>query len=330
MEVSMRHINVGLLGMGNIGTGTYKTLEMNKECIARNTGLDITISRILEKDVLRERDVTVDMSQFTQNPDDVLNDPSIGIVIELLGGIEPATSFMLAALRNGKHVVTANKAAVAKNYSQLMKTARDNGVMIRFEAAVGGGIPILNALTSQLLSNKCMEILGILNGTTNYILTQMAQNGLAYEDALKDAQAKGFAEADPTADVEGHDVANKLSILISMSFGERIPPEDIPTVGITGISMADIEKASAEGKKIKLIAQAKRKEGGGVECSVGPMAIPADSPLAGVNNEFNAIYIVGNAVGELMFYGKGAGPLPTGSAVMGDVIEIGLTSAMFR
>jgi homoserine dehydrogenase len=202
--------------------------------------------------------------------------------------------------------------------------------MLRFEAAVGGGIPILNALTSQLLSNECMEILGILNGTTNYILTQMAQNGLAYDDALKDAQLKGFAEADPTADVEGHDVANKLSILVSMAFGERIPPEDIPTTGITGISMADIEKAAAEGNKLKLIAKATRKDGGGVECSVGPMAIPADSPLAGVNNEFNAIYIIGNAVGELMFYGKGAGALPTGSAVMGDVIEIGLTSSRFR
>jgi homoserine dehydrogenase len=317
----MKQINVGLLGMGNIGTGSYKTLEMNKERITQNTGLDIVISRILEKDVLRERDVTVDPAQFTQNPDDVLCDPEISIVIELLGGIEPATGFMLTAMKNGKHVVTANKAAVAANYDLLMDTAKENGVLFRFEAAVGGGIPILNALTSPLLANEYIKILGILNGTTNYILTQMAENGLAYETALKDAQQKGFAEADPTADVEGHDVANKLSILISLVFGKRVPPEAIPTVGITGVSMSDIENAKSEGSRIKLIARAEKKNGE-IEYSVGPVSVTADSPLAWVNNEFNAVYVEGTPVGELMFYGKGAGSLPTGSAIMGDVIEI--------
>ncbi|MDR1571553.1 MAG: homoserine dehydrogenase [Clostridiales Family XIII bacterium] len=314
-------VNVGLLGMGNIGTGAYKTLEMNRRLIEENTGLDISIPKILEKDTGRKRDVTVLPEQFTQRPDDILKDPDISIVIELLGGIEPATGFMLAAMENGKHVVTANKAALAANYDRLVGAAKANGVMLRFEASVGGGIPILNALTTALLANEFVEIQGILNGTTNYILTQMAEGGLSYGDALKAAQGKGFAEADPTEDVEGHDVANKLSILISLIFGRRIPPQDIPTEGITGISMDDIARAAAEDSKIKLIAVAHR-DGAGIEYSVKPAFVKNSHPLAGVNNEFNAIFVKGNAVGELMFYGRGAGPLPTGSAVMGDVIEI--------
>jgi homoserine dehydrogenase len=320
-EREMKQIKIGLLGMGNIGTGTYKTLEMNKERIAENIGVELVIPKILEVDLTRKRDVTVVPEQFTQEPADILQAPDIDIVIELLGGIEPATSFMLTAMQNGKHVVTANKAAIAANYDRLLYAARANRVMFRFEASVGGGIPILNALTTALLANEYEEIRGILNGTTNYILTQMEENGLPYDRALKAAQDLGFAEADPTADVEGHDVANKLSILISLAFGKRVPPEDIPTVGITGLTMRDIEKATADGGKLKLIALA-RKQGDGIEYSVGPTFVPNDHPLAGVKSEFNAIFVKGNAVGELMFYGKGAGPLPTGSAVMGDVIEI--------
>jgi homoserine dehydrogenase len=317
----MKQIKIGLLGMGNIGTGTYKTLEMNRARIAAGTGVELAITRILEKDLERERDVSVAPEQFTQDPADILQAPDIDIVIELLGGIEPATNFMLTAMQNGKHVVTANKAAVAANYDRLWGAARANRVMFRFEASVGGGIPILNALTTALLANEYEEIRGILNGTTNYILTQMEENGLSYDLALKEAQARGFAEADPTADVEGHDVANKLSILISLAFGKRVPPENIPTVGITGLTMRDIEKAAADGGKLKLIALA-RKKGDEIEYSVRPAFVANDHPLAGVRNEFNAIFVKGNAVGELMFYGKGAGPLPTGSAVMGDVIEI--------
>ncbi|MDR2295815.1 MAG: homoserine dehydrogenase [Clostridiales Family XIII bacterium] len=317
----MKRIRIGLLGMGNIGTGTYKTLEMNGARIAARTGVELAITRILEKDLARKRDVTVAPEQFTQDPADILAAPDIDIVIELLGGIEPATAFMLTAMQNGKHVVTANKAAVAANYDKLLNTARANRVMFRFEASVGGGIPILNALRTALLANEYEEIRGILNGTTNYILTQMAEGGLSYDRALKSAQEQGFAEADPTADVEGHDVANKLSILISLAFGKRVPPEAIPTVGITGITMRDIEKAAAEGGKLKLIALA-RREGDDIAYSVGPAFVANDHPLAGVSNEFNAIFVKGNAVGELMFYGRGAGPLPTGSAVLGDVTEI--------
>ncbi|MDD4564184.1 MAG: homoserine dehydrogenase [Eubacteriales bacterium] len=317
----MNAIKIGLLGLGNIGTGTYKTLEMNRKQIEANTGLSIEIVKILEKDVGRKRDISVSHDQFTQNPDDILLDPSIDIVIELLGGIEPASGFMLKALENKKHVVTANKAAVAANFDDFMDAAKRNHVMFRYEASVGGGIPILNALTTALLANKFEEILGIVNGTTNYILTQMTEYGLDYADVLKVAQEKGFAEADPTADVEGIDVANKLSILISLVFGIRVTTNEIPTEGITKISKDDIALADKFGYKIKLLATAK-KVGDQLEAHVQPAFVPKDHPLAAVSNEFNAIFVTGNAVDDLMFYGKGAGPLPTGSAVMGDVIEI--------
>ncbi len=315
-------VKIGLMGFGNIGVGTYKTLEMNRDTIRSNTGLDFDITRILEKDVHRKRDVIVEPDKFTQDPDDLLLDPSISIVIELLGGINPATKFMLAAMENGKHVVTANKAAVAANFDELRAAAEKNNVMFRYEASVGGGIPILTSITDALAANEFIEIMGILNGTTNYILSQMTDFGIEYDDVLKIAQEKGFAEANPEADVEGIDVANKLSILISLVFGMRMHPDQIPTTGITEITMEDIAKATESGHKIKLVGSAKF-ENDKLICDVKPTLIPYSHPLAEVNNEFNAVFIKGNAVGDLMFYGKGAGALPTGSAVMGDVIQIG-------
>lgn len=320
----MKSIHIGLLGLGNIGTGSYKTLEMNHDLIAKRSGIDLSITKILEKDVDRKRDITVSPEQFAQEPMEIFTDPSIAIVIELLGGIEPATSFMLEAMRSGKHVVTANKAAVAANYEALTSCAKEHGVKFLFEASVGGGIPILNALITVLQANEFVEVLGILNGTTNYILTKMSEDGLPYEEVLADAQAKGFAEADPTADVEGIDVANKLSILISLVFGEYIAPTKIPREGITRITAADLKKAEENGNTIKLIAKASR-ENGALSYRVAPLELPLSHPLAGVRNEFNAIFVRGNAVDELMFYGKGAGPLPTGSAIMGDVLEIAKT-----
>ncbi len=317
----MKTINIGLLGLGNIGTGSYKTLEMNRKVIEKNSGLDLQITRILERDVDRDRGIDVPMEKFTQNPDDIFKDPEISIVIELLGGIEPATSFMISAMENGKHVVTANKAAVAASFDKLMSTAEENGVQFKFEASVGGGIPILHPLTTVLRANDFSEIMGIVNGTTNYVLTQMTDHGFDYDSVLKTAQEKGFAEADPTADVEGIDVANKLSILMALSFDKYVPPTEIPTEGITKITPADIEAARVKGCKIKLVAYAKR-DGDTIDYGVKPMELPLSHPLASVSDEFNAIFVVGNAVGELMFYGKGAGPLPTGSAVMGDVLEI--------
>lgn len=317
----MKTVKIGLLGLGNIGTGTYKTLEMNRSEIESAAECKVEITKILEKDVDRKRDITVAPEQFTQDPDTIFQDPDIDIVVELLGGIEPASSFMLSAMKNGKHVVTANKAAVAANFDLLTSTAKENGVEFRFEASVAGGIPILNAITSVLCANKFEEVLGILNGTTNYILTQMTEYGLEYDDVLKTAQEKGFAEADPTADVEGIDVANKLSILMALAFDTYVAPEDIPTEGITKITKDDIAAAAAKDCKIKLIATA-RKTKDGLEYHVKPVELPNTHPLAGINNEFNAVFVQGNAVDELMFYGKGAGPLPTGSAVMGDVLEI--------
>ena len=316
----MKTIKIGLLGMGNIGTGTYKTLEMNRAEVESTLGTKVEIVKILEKDVDRDRGIEVDKSKFTQDPDVIFNDPEIDIVIELLGGIEPASSFMLKAMENGKHVVTANKAAVAANYHKLMETAKANNIIFKFEASVGGGIPILGTLTGPLRANKFEEVMGILNGTTNYILHMMTKEGWSYEEALKDAQALGFAEADPTADVEGIDAANKLSILMALMFDHYVPPTEIPTTGIT-----EIEEARSNKCKIKLIAHAKKEEDGSIFYEVRPMYISETHPLANINKEFNAVFVKGNAVDDLMFYGKGAGPLPTGSAVMGDVIEIART-----
>lgn len=321
----MKTIKIGLLGLGNIGTGTYKTLEMNREEIEATLGTKVDIVKILEKDIDRDRGIAVDREKFTSDPDSIFKDPEIDIVIELLGGIEPATTFMLSAMENGKHVVTANKAAVAANYSKLMETAKANNIMFRFEASVGGGIPILGTLTGPLRANKFEEVMGILNGTTNYILTMMTKEGLEYETALKDAQDQGFAEADPTADVEGIDAANKLSILMALMFDKYVAPQDIPTTGITEITKEKIDEARENGCKIKLIAHAKKTETGDIEYEVRPMYISATHPLANINKEFNAVFIKGNAVDDLMFYGKGAYPLPTGSAIMGDVIDISKT-----
>lgn len=318
----MKEIKIGLLGLGNIGTGTYKSLEMNRELIEKELGAKVNITKILEKDIDRKRDISVTREQFVSDPDEIFKDPEIDIVIELLGGIEPAATLMETAMKNGKHVVTANKAAVAANYPRLTKAAEDNNVQFRFEASVGGGIPVLTALDGPVRSNKYTEVLGIVNGTTNYILYMMSEEGLDYETALKDAQAKGFAEADPTADVEGIDAANKLSILMALMFDKYVKPGDIPTTGITHIDKAKIEEAKAQDCVIKLIAHATLRDDGELDYEVRPTFIKNYHPLAGVLKEFNAVYIKGNLVGKLMFYGPGAGPLPTGSAVMGDVMEI--------
>ena len=318
----MKRINIGLLGLGNIGGGTYQVLELNRGHIEKVTGLDLRITRILEIDTDRDRGFTVPPGIFTQDPEAIFGDPGIDIVIELLGGIEPATSFMTGAMKAGKSVVTANKAAIAANYELLTGTAADSGVEFRFEASVGGAIPLIGAITEHLCANEFTELLGIMNGTTNYILTKMGEEGRDYDDVLKEAQELGFAEPDPTADVEGHDVANKLSILMSLAFGMRVRPEDIPTTGITEITKQELDEAAAEGCVIKLLMGAHSAEGG-AECFVKPTRLDKDHPLAGVRNEFNALFLKGNATGDLMLYGKGAGPFPTASAVLGDVIAIG-------
>jgi len=317
----MKTAKIGLLGFGNVGGGTYKILTDNKEIIEERIGVSPEVVKILARSKNKKRFVDAPTSLMTEDPDDILNCEDIDIVVEMLGGIEPATSFMLQAMKNGKHVISANKAAIAANYDELVKTAKENNVEFLFEASVAGGIPVLTAITNALQANKFVEVMGILNGTTNYILTKMTEEGLAYADVLKDAQEKGFAEADPTADVEGIDAANKLSILMALCFDKYVAPNQIPTTGISKITSDDIKAASDAGKKIKLIGKAVLKDGE-VEYSVQPLELDASHPLAGVSNEFNAVYITGDMVGELMFYGRGAGPLPTGSAVCGDILSI--------
>ena len=314
----MKTLKVGILGLGTVGGGTYTILTENKAVIEKRTGCSIEVVRILD----RFKKPGVPEYLYTEDPDEVIAGKDIDLVVETLGGIEPACSFMLQAMEHGKHVVTANKAAVAANYQKLVETAAKNHVQFLYEASVGGGIPVLTSMQNELQGNNFLEVMGIVNGTTNYILTKMTEEGADYADVLKDAQAKGFAEADPTADVEGIDVANKLSILIALAFDKYIAPTDIPTTGISKITKADIEAAAAEGCKLKLIAHAKLKEDGTVEASVAPEKIPFAHPLAGVSNEFNAVYITGDMVDELMFYGKGAGALPTGSAIVGDIIKV--------
>lgn len=318
----MKKINIGLLGLGNIGTGTYKVLEINRKQIEEATGATVEITKILEKDIDRPRDITVPRERFVSDPEEIFSDPDIDIVIELLGGVEPAATMIESALNSGKHVVTANKAAVAANYHRLMDAASSHGVTLRFEASVGGGIPVLTPLTSCLRANQFTRVLGIVNGTTNYILDKMTTEGLPYDEVLKDAQDKGFAEADPTADVEGIDAANKLSILMALMFDHYVHPDDIPTKGITAVTEDDIVAAREKGRVIKLIACAEKAEDGSIKYEVCPMDLEETHPLSGVRNEYNAVFVEGNVVGSLMFYGPGAGPLPTGSAVMGDVIEI--------
>ena len=317
----MKTAKIGLLGFGNVGGGTYKILTDNKELIEKRIGVSPEVVKILQRNKNKKRFVDADEKLLTEDPDEILNNDEIDIVVEMLGGIEPATSFMLQAMENGKHVISANKAAIAANYDKLVNTAKKNNVEFLFEASVAGGIPVLTAITNALAANNYVEVMGILNGTTNYILTKMTEEGLPYDEVLKDAQAKGFAEADPTADVEGIDAANKLSILMALCFDKYVAPTDIPTTGITKISANDIKAADEAGKKIKLIGKASI-ENGEVTYSVQPVELDMTHPLAGVSNEFNAVYITGDMAGELMFYGRGAGPLPTGSAVCGDILSI--------
>lgn len=318
----MKTFNVGILGFGTVGGGTYDILTKNKELIEKRTGVSYNVSKILVRNEKNIKLHNVPDGTATRDVNEIIKNKDIDIVVEAIGGIEPATTWMIEALENGKNVVTPNKAAAAENFEKLNETAEKNGVQIRFEACVGGGIPALTAITEPLSGNRFTEVMGILNGTTNYILSRMGDEGLPYEEVLKDAQEKGFAEADPTADVEGIDCANKLSILIALAFGKHVPPAEIPTEGITGITMDDISKAAASGNKIKLISVAKIDDNGKIECEVKPTEIPLTHPLAGVNNEFNAVYVTGDAVDKVMLYGKGAGALPTGSAVVGDIIAI--------
>ncbi|NLJ40802.1 MAG: homoserine dehydrogenase [Clostridiales bacterium] len=317
----MAVINIGILGLGTVGSGVMNIFQENRERIREYTGVDIQTKKVLVRNMSKPRDTFFENGTLTADPQEVLNDPEIDIIVELMGGIEPAFSYVLQAIENGKHIVTANKALIATHYEELFKTASQNGVEIRFEGSVGGGIPVIDTITARLAGNRIDEIVGIINGTTNYILTRMSKDGMGFEEALKLAQDKGFAEADPTSDLNGQDVSFKLAILAAISFGIGIEQKDIPYEGITKIAEDEISYAMESGYTVKLLATARKREDK-LEIYVHPTLIPNHHPLAAVSNEFNALFIRGNAVGELMLYGKGAGSLPTGSAVVGDILDI--------
>ena len=314
-------IPIGVLGCGVVGTGTIRVLQENAEAIERQIGARLEVRKVCVRDLAKPREVTLPRSLFTGNAAEVLDDPEIQIVAELIGGIEPAGDYIKRALHNGKHVVSANKELIAKAGHHLLLEAAERKLDFHFEGAVAGGIPIIRAMKVSLAANRVEEVMGIVNGTTNYILTQMAQNNLDFEVALKEAQAKGYAEADPTDDVDGFDAAYKLSILASIAFQSRVPLEKVYHEGIRGITDRDIAYAREMGYVIKLVAVAKERPDG-LELRVHPAMLPKAHPLASVNDVFNAVFVHGNAVGDVMFFGRGAGSLPTGSSVAADIMEV--------
>ncbi|MDP4089744.1 MAG: homoserine dehydrogenase, partial [Bacillota bacterium] len=317
----MKKVKIAILGLGNVGCGVWKILNTNKKEIKRRSGYDIEVEKILVRDINKQRNVDVPESILTTSFEEIINDDSIRIVVELMGGVDPAKDYMLRAIKNKKHVVTANKFVLATHGNELIEAAREEGVMLYYEASVAGGIPIIHGISESLTANKIVEILGIINGTTNYILTKMSQEGMEFEEALSEAQEKGYAEADPTSDIEAYDAMYKLAILSSLSFGCKVNVESIYREGITAIKSMDIQYAREFGYVIKLLAIGKEVNGE-LELRVHPVMIPSTHPLANVNDAFNAIFIKGNAVGDLMLYGRGAGDLPTGSAVVGDIISV--------
>jgi homoserine dehydrogenase len=319
---SVGDVRIGLLGLGTVGAGFVKILESHRATLEERAGCRLTLAAVADSDLTRARE-GLDLGRLPLTSDGarVLEAPDIHIVIELIGGLEPARTFILRALARGKHVVTANKALLAHHGAELYEEARRRGVTLAFEAAVAGGIPLIRAVRDGLPANRILALAGIVNGTCNYILSKMTDEGLDFALVLKEAQAHGYAEADPTLDVEGLDSAHKLQILASLAFRTLVDLKDIHTEGITRVTSADIAYARELGYRIKLLAIGKAVEGG-VEVRVHPTMIPAASPLAAVSGVFNAVFITGDAVGDLMFYGRGAGQLPTASAVWSDALEI--------
>lgn len=313
-------VKLGLVGTGTVGGGCLDILQKHREDFKRHYGLDLEVVRICSRRPNQaEAHGLGDL--FTADYTQVVNDPEVDIVIELIGGTTVARDVVLSALAAGKHVVTANKALMASHGKEVMDLARQNNVEIAFEGSVGGGIPIISPLKHSLISNEISSVMGIVNGTTNYMLTRMVEGGLSYEAALAEAQEKGFAEADPTADVDGFDAAAKIAILASIAFNSRVTMDEVHTEGIRNITTMDLDAARDMGYCVKLLALAHRTAEG-IDVRVHPTMLPLNHQLATVNGVFNAIYVTGDAVGETMFFGEGAGAGPAASAVMGDVLEV--------
>jgi len=317
----MKEIRVGLLGFGTIGTGVIKVFQQNADLLAARLGAPLRLARVVDLDIVSDRGVCVEPQLLSTQAADVLDNPEIDVVIELIGGYEPARSFVLRAIENGKHVVTANKALLALHGPEIFAAASHKGVEVMFEAAVAGGIPIISSIKENLCANRFRTVFGILNGTCNYILTRMTNEGAEFAEVLRDAQAKGYAEADPTFDIEGVDTAHKLALLIGLCFGTRINFKSVHTEGISQISPLDIQYAQQFGYKIKLLAIGKMVDGQ-IEARVHPTMIPLHYPLSDVDGVFNAVRLFGDFVGPVMQYGRGAGMEATASAVMGDVMSI--------
>ena len=317
----MRKIKVGIIGFGTIGSGVVKALISRRKFLKEKSGLDIAISRICDKDLKSKRPVKVPKSILTKSVSKVLYDPEIDIIVELMGGIKPAKDIVLEALRQGKHVVTANKALLSDSGCEIFKLASALDLCVGFEASVGGGIPIIRALKDGFIADRIDLIYGIINGTTNFILSKMAEEKVSFKDALSLAQRNGYAERDPALDISGGDSCHKLSVLALLGFGIAVKPEDIYTEGISDIEESDIQFAKEYGYAIKLLAIAKRS-GDSVELRVHPTLIPQKHLLSSVSGVYNAIFVKGDLVGENLFYGQGAGPAPTSSAVVCDIISI--------
>lgn len=317
----LQAIRVGLLGFGVVGSGTWNVLRRNSNEIARRAGRRIEIVRIATRTISKATNVVGDSVPVTSDLMEVVRDPSIDIVVELIGGTNLAKDVVIEALKNGKHVVTANKALLAHHGNEIFKIASENKVMVAFEAAVAGGIPIIKSVREGLTANRIQSVAGIINGTSNFILSEMREKGLAFEEVLKEAQRLGYAEADPTFDIEGVDVAHKLSILASIAFGVPIQFDRVFSEGITKIEQEDVVQAERLGYRLKLLGIATRRENG-IELRVHPTLIPNSKMLANVNGAMNAVMVRGDAVGETLFYGPGAGSEPTASAVVADIVDV--------
>lgn len=316
-----KKIQVALLGLGTVGTGVYKVLENQKEEMLAKIGIELEIKQILVRNLEKASAKVKDPSVLTNDWKTIIEDESIDIVIEVMGGLEPARTYMMEALKAGKNVVTANKDLMATNGRELMDTAKAAGKDLLFEAAVAGGIPIIRPLKQCLAGNHIEEVIGIVNGTTNFILTKMTEENMEFQEALDLATKLGYAEADPTADIEGLDAARKMAILASIAFNSRVTFDEVYTEGITKVTARDIRYAKEMGCHIKLLGKARNTKEG-IEVSVHPMLIDSRHPLASVNDSFNAVFVKGDAVGDTMFYGRGAGELPTASAIVGDVFDV--------
>ncbi|MDP9067150.1 MAG: homoserine dehydrogenase [Actinomycetota bacterium] len=317
----METVKVGLLGCGVVGGATLRILNDNADELAARVGAPIEVVKVAVRDPGRARSVELDPRRATSDPGEVVDNPSIHIVVEAMGGVTAARDLILRAIASGKHVVTANKELLASAGGEVLEAAAAAGVDVLFEGAVGGGIPILRPLRESLAGDRVHKVMGIVNGTTNFILTRMSETGESFEDALAEAVVLGYAEADPSADVEGSDAASKLAILATLAFGSTVVPDDIETEGITRVTPADIAAAHELGYEVKLLAVAEAA-GDSVSVRVHPAMLPRTHPLAAVRDVFNAIFVEGENVGELMFLGRGAGGAPTASAVTGDVVEI--------